>query len=152
MTSFKQKLATVILGRRPSGKRLPAISDFTEQSNTLRGWIAVDLDGTLAHYEEWEGIDHIGAPVPAMINRVKAWLEQGIEVRIFTARVAGPPQMARRAKPYIERWCMEHIGEVLPVTAVKDFGMIELWDDRAVQVERNTGRKMDKVPDSRWTP
>lgn len=31
------------------------------------------------------------------------------------------------------------IGRELPVTATKDFAMIELWDDRAVQVRMNTG-------------
>jgi len=39
----------------------------------------------------------------------------------------------------IEEWCRQHIGQVLEVTNVKDFGMIELWDDRAIQVESNTG-------------
>ena len=41
------------------------------------GWIGVDLDGTLAHYEGWKGIEHIGAPVPAMLERVKNWLAEG---------------------------------------------------------------------------
>lgn len=31
------------------------------------GWIGVDLDGTLAVYDEWRGVSHIGAPVPAML-------------------------------------------------------------------------------------
>ena len=35
---------------------------------------------------------------------------------------------------------MEHIGRRLIVTCVKDYEMIELWDDRAVAVEFNTGR------------
>jgi hypothetical protein len=73
-------------------------------------------------------------------------------VRIFTARVGGSPEYAAAARPYIERWCREHIGEVLPITATKDFGMYELWDDRAVQVECNTGRRMDNEPDEHWTP
>ena len=40
----------------------------------------------------------------------------------------------------IKRWCKQHIGRELEVTNVKDFGMIELWDDRAIQVKKNTGR------------
>ena len=124
----------------------------TVMVNQVNGWIGVDLDGTLAQYDEWEGIEHIGAPIPPMVRRVKAWLEQGIEVRIFTARVGGSPEYAAAARPYIERWCREHIGEVLPITATKDFGMYELWDDRAVQVECNTGRRMDNEPDEHWTP
>lgn len=45
----------------------------------------------------------------------------------------------------IESWCVEHIGHKLPITNVKDYGMIELWDDRAVQVIPNTGRRADGV-------
>lgn len=107
-----------------------------------KGWIGVDLDGTLAHYDGWKGIEHIGEPVPAMLDRVKAWLREGRDVRIFTARVSdtGRRDMhARQARQHIEAWCATHIGRVLPVTNVKDYAMIELWDDRAVQVEANTG-------------
>lgn len=53
------------------------------------GWIGVDLDGTLAHYDGGVGVDHIGPPVPAMLTRVKQWLAEGRAVKIFTARVHG---------------------------------------------------------------
>lgn len=109
------------------------------------GWIGVDLDGTLAHYDGWKGIDHIGEPVPAMLERVKAWLAEGKDVRIFTARVC-PNQDGRKleqAKWWIEVWCLKHVGQRLPITHEKDFAMVELWDDRAVQVEPNTGRRVD---------
>ena len=33
--------------------------------------IAVDLDGTLAYYDKFRGKDHIGKPIPKMIERVK---------------------------------------------------------------------------------
>lgn len=110
-------------------------------------WIGVDLDGTLAYYDGWQGAEHIGPPVPAMLDRVKRWRAEGKQVRIFTARVhysGGPLPTALDA---IQQWCEEHLGEVLPVTCEKDYGMVELWDDRAVQVEANTGRRMDGVPD-----
>lgn len=99
-----------------------------------RGWIGVDLDGTLAMYDGWKGIEHIGAPVPAMLARVKQWLADGVQVRIFTARA-----MQKEAIPYIQAWCLEHIGQVLKVTNFKDYAMVELWDDRAVGVVPNTG-------------
>lgn len=105
-----------------------------------RGWIGVDLDGTLAVYDEWRGADHIGAPIPAMVERVKQWLAEGKEVRIFTARVCNRQRHLERVLAAIYAWCKEHIGCWLPVTNVKDFDMIELWDDRAHRVERNTGR------------
>jgi hypothetical protein len=100
------------------------------------GWIGVDLDGTLAEYHGWVAADHIGPPIPAMVERVKAWLAEGRQVRIFTARVSDP---AETIEP-IKAWCREHLGRELPVTNVKDYGMVELWDDRAVTVEPNTGR------------
>lgn len=104
----------------------------------MSDWIGVDLDGTLAHYDGWKGVEHIGEPVPAMAERVKQWLAEGKEVRIFTARIAhGDPRGARN---YVQDWCFKHFGRGLEVTNVKDFGMSELYDDRAVQVEMNTGR------------
>lgn len=108
----------------------------------MRGWIGVDLDGTLAG----DGPQNIGGPIPAMLERVKRWLAEGHEVRIFTARVThGPDEMVARAA--IDRWLGEHLGHSLVVTNVKDFGMVELWDDRAITVEANTGRPL--APSSR---
>lgn len=106
-----------------------------------KGWIGVDLDGTLAHYTHYQGPTHIGPPVPAMVERVKRWLAEGHDVRIFTARVAC---FAETDDPHavfsiIEEWCIKHIGQELPITCIKDSRMWELWDDRAVQVIPNTG-------------
>jgi len=110
----------------------------------MSGWIGVDLDGTLAHYDEWRGAQHVGDPVPAMVERVKRWMAEGYAVKIFTARVShdGSPRRlneAIEARHAIELWCAQHIGQTLPVTCTKDYAMIELWDDRAVQVRPNTG-------------
>ena len=99
------------------------------------GYYAVDLDGTLAEYHGWQGAEHIGPPVPAMLARVKGWLEAGIEVRIFTARASVPEQI-----PPIQVWCREHLGRELLVTNIKDFACVRIFDDRAIQVEVNTGR------------
>lgn len=106
-----------------------------------KGWIGVDLDATLAHYERWTDELHIGEPVPAMLARVKQWLDKGVEVRIFTARAfdfEGRPLVHIIAA--IEEYCERHIGQVLPVTCRKDTRCMEIWDDRAVSVEPNTGK------------
>lgn len=109
-------------------------------ANKNYGWIGVDLDGTLAHYDKWRGFDHIGEPVAPMVERVKQWLAEGKKVKIFTARVSGREGFDKsRIVTLIQRWCQENIGQALPVTNIKDTGMRELWDDRAVQVIRNTG-------------
>ena len=109
-----------------------------------RGWIGVDLDGTLAEYHGWKGIEYIGSPVPAMLARVKTWLEQEIEVRVFTARVCCRPSKRRIATRAIGDWCERNGLPRLAVTNAKDFQMIELWDDRAVRVEINVGRRTDE--------
>lgn len=108
-----------------------------------KGWLGVDLDGTLARYDVWRGEEYIGDPVPIMLRRVKRWLQEKKEVRIFTARIAPvgrDPEQVQAALWNIQHWCREHIGVVLPVTCQKDHNMTELWDDRAVQVEKNTGK------------
>lgn len=118
----------------------PDTEDTENEAVPERGWIGVDLDGTLAHYDGWKGVSHIGAPIGPMKRRVVSWLEQGLDVRIFTARVCEAQGAERdRALLAIQTWCLNHLGRMLPVTNEKDFGMVELWDDRAVQVIPNTG-------------
>lgn len=116
--------------------------------NRRIGWIGVDLDGTLAL--TCSNTREIGAPVGPMLSRVHGWLDQGIEVRIVTARVGASGVTLRdgtvddqcnaeRQRALIGAWCVEHIGQALPITASKDIRMLELWDDRAVQVEKDKG-------------
>jgi hypothetical protein len=69
-----------------------------------------------------------------MVQRIRKWIEQGVEVRIFTARASVPELI-----PEVEDWCLKHIGYRLIVTNRKDFGTIEIWDDRAVRVKPNLG-------------
>lgn len=113
------------------------------------GWIGVDLDGTLARYDGWKGPEHIGEPIPVMLDRVKQWLAGGRDVRIFTARVSHDNELPHRmmeaaqARAAIIAWCIKHFGHPLPITNVKDYAMVELWDDRAVQVIPNTGQRAD---------
>ncbi len=105
------------------------------------GWIGVDLDGTLAKYDGWRGMCHIGEPIQPMVDRVKKWLDEGWTVKIMTARVCssqtGPDKTA--AHVAIRDWCKLHIGQALQVTSEKDFQMVMLWDDRCVRVAPNTG-------------
>lgn len=109
-------------------------------------WIGVDLDGTLAHYDGWVSVEHIGEPVPAMVERIKEWLAKGYRVKIFTARVAHPTT-GLAARLAIDEWCVKVFGRVFDVTHQKDMQMYQLWDDRCVCVERNTGRILGQNPD-----
>lgn len=110
----------------------------------MSAWIGVDLDGTLVKYDGWVGPEHIGELIPEMARRVREWLSKDREVRIFTARAFGPDRDEQIR--IIEAWCERTFGQRLAVTCTKDFGMIELWDDRAVQVIPNTGKRADGQP------
>ena len=101
-----------------------------------RGWIGVDFDGTLA--QEGQGSYPEPAPVPEMVERVREWHKQGIEVRVFTARAVdkNPAQGL-----YIADWCQRHIGFPLEITNQKDRGTIAIWDNIARGVENNTGKE-----------
>lgn len=100
------------------------------------GWIGFDLDGTLAHYEGWDG-GKIGKPIENTVKLIKDFISKDYNVKIFTARVSQCEPGVHRA---IEDWCLEHIGVCLPITCSKDYNMVRLYDDRCVQVETNTGR------------
>lgn len=117
-------------------------------TNETKGWIGVDLDGTLAEYHGWEGWDVIGPPIPKMMERVRRWIREGREVRIFTARMDTP----EHAMPPIKAWLKEHDLEGVGITNVKDFHMDELWDDRCVRVELNTGTALCGSPRGLDTP
>lgn len=101
---------------------------------TRSGWIGVDLDGTLAVYDGWKD-GTIGAPVPEMLFRVRKWLADGVRVKCMTARATVPEEIVR-----VRAWLDSHELHDVEITNAKDFAMIELWDDRAVAVEANTGR------------
>lgn len=99
--------------------------------------IAVDLDGTLAHHDPKAQYlaSQIGEPIKPMLERVKRWIEEGHEVVIFTARVG-----EEGAYPHIQAWLRKHGIGGLTITNKKGQDVGEFWDDRAVAVERNTGK------------
>ena len=126
------------------------------------GWIGVDLDGTCFTYYEWVGWNVFGDPIQPMLDRIKRWLNEGRDVRVVTARVglpifrnAGEDVYSGNMKSTcyvtgaafsdrmminaIQDLFFHHVGKRLPVQCYKDAHMIELWDDRAVQVIPNTG-------------
>lgn len=128
---------------------------MAEESN---GWIAVDLDGTLAIYENWHKNEwSIGRPIPQMVDRVKQWILEGKEVKILTARAgltaarndkdgqSATLEYKNKQVILINQWCLKVFGQKLPVTACKDFKMIEYWDDRCIQVIPNTGIKLEDL-------
>lgn len=109
-------------------------TDFRYPRYRRRGWIGVDLDGTLAHSGPTQDPLGIGEPVPLMLMRVQHWLRTGRTVKIFTARANDPVELCK-----IHTWCSRHGLPALPVTNTKDSSMLALWDDRAVGVVSNLG-------------
>ena len=139
------------------------------------GWYGFDLDGTLAKYDKWEGIDHIGAPVGPMVERIKKLHEEGRKVKILTARVSPRADVETRPNPYLENhwcieapddmpwalrtgtwtalefiqdWCYRHLGFVPEITHEKDHLMLDLYDDRCHQVVPNTGKVVEEQYDA----
>jgi hypothetical protein len=124
----------------------------TMELRKMNSWVAVDLDRTLAYYESGDfhknGPFFIGAPIQPMVAFVQQLIEEGKEVRIFTARLQSEEhdtlpcnaalfnQMMQQA---IGDWTELHIGRRLIATNIKDWCMETLYDDRAVQVRPNQG-------------
>ena len=65
-----------------------------------KGWYGFDLDGTLAKYDGWKGIDHIGEPIKPMVDLIKRMHAEGKVVKILTARVAPRANIEIRSNPY----------------------------------------------------
>jgi hypothetical protein len=108
--------------------------------NVAAGWIGVELDGTLAHFDEWKGPEHIGEPIPVMLQRVKQWLMAGIQVKLFTARAIDPDCIIS-----IRDWLKRHGLDAMDITHQKDFSMAQFWDDRAIHVISNSGQAAGSV-------
>lgn len=121
------------LNKGPSEPRNYPVNDIP-----FDGWIGVDLDGTLA--VQTDNDMSIGEPVPEMAQRVRRWHAAKMKVKIFTARATNPAEI-----PKIKAWLLANKLPDLEITCTKDYAMIELWDDRAVEVIKNTGRPANLV-------
>lgn len=51
----------------------------------MGGWIGVDLDGTLAEYTGWKGVEHIGEPITPICTKdysmIELWDDRAIRVQ-----------------------------------------------------------------------
>lgn len=138
-----------------------------------QGWYGFDLDGTLAKYDGWKGIDHIGEPVKPMVELIKRMHDEGKVVKIMTARVAprrledgtigeqftwltrepsSDPAAKYTATQYIQDWCEEtaQLGFVPEIVYQKDHLMLELYDDRVKQVVPNEGWLVEDIAAPKW--
>lgn len=58
--------------------------------------IAVDLDGVLARYDGWRGVDHIGEPLPGAAEFLRRLKAMGARVVIYTTRTNADPAVSER--------------------------------------------------------
>jgi hypothetical protein len=113
---------------------VPAERVPSTRPSNQQGWIGVDLDGTLAEATPWQGMSHIGPPVPLMMRRVQQWLSKGLRVKIMTARAGDPEGVVAT-----QAWLKANGLPELEVTDKKDFGMIELWEAVSLQPGLRSG-------------
>lgn len=119
---------------------------------TGKPWVGFGLDGTLAHYDGWVGIDNIGEPIAPMVARIQRMHNEGTIVKIVTARVMPRTLdgvtverfmvvdgVTKFAHDFIAEWCQKYLGFVPEIVYQKDPFMVDLYDDRCHQVEPNTG-------------
>jgi len=118
-----------------SSEQTGSESSESSKKKLPKVWTGVDLDGTLAYYDRLSAFDEVGEPVPAMLALVKKMINNDIRVKIFTARAQDPEQL-----PIIRKWLKNNDLPELEITNIKDYNMRMLYDDRSIQVERNTGR------------
>lgn len=129
-------------------KQIGRFTMTIEANETDEGWVGFDLDGTLAHYDGWRGVGHIGKPIKPMVELLRTYLAAGKNVKIFTARVAhdgsdAGKENAAVARFAIYQWMEDHIGTILPITCSKDHLLLYFYDDRVRRVELNTGKLLD---------
>lgn len=97
--------------------------------------IACDFDGTLSNYTTYRGVGVYGDPIIPMVDRLKGHISDGDEVVIFTARARNPKEVE-----LIKQWCKDVFDKDLEVTDKKSPMFDVMYDDRAVRIEKNTGR------------
>ena len=117
---------------------------FDSHGKSGEKWVGFDIDATLAKYNGWKGLEHIGDPIPAMVLAIKQMHDAGKKVKIFTARVADKEDAAE-ARKVIESWCEKHLGFKPEITNVKDSLMEFCFDDRNVQIIPNEGVSVEEA-------
>lgn len=100
--------------------------------------IAFDLDGTLAEYHGWQGVEHIGKPIEPMVQLLLQHMRNGEKCYIFTARVSDEGD-AGIARHYIREWLRKNDLPFVEVTAIKRKDFDIMYDDRAIRVKKNQG-------------
>ena len=125
------------LPKSKSAKAARVSAPTKKRAATRKPRVCLDLDGVLAQYDKWKGIDHIGEPIPGALQFAKE-LAKFAEIVIFTSRCAQDVLEGSRITPgmlriHVIEWLEKHkfpfsdvyIGQGKPRAAA-------FIDDRAV--------------------
>ncbi len=101
--------------RRKKGRKLAEYKPSTPRktkTEPTRSRVCVDLDGVLAKYDKWRGIDHFGSPVPGALEFMQK-LAKFAEITIFTSRCSQDVLEGSRITPgqlriKVIAWLEEH--------------------------------------------
>lgn len=104
----------------------------------MRKTVALDVDGVLARYTHWQGVEHIGEPLPGAVEFTQR-LAQFADILIYTTRCCEKDcgaYTAEQLKSRVKRWLDQHgfsyyaiyTGQGKPLCAA-------IIDDRAVACE-----------------
>jgi len=64
-------------------------------------YVAVDLDGMLAEFDEWKGLDHIGEPKDRVKMHMNTLKDLNLKIIIYTCR-------AKKGYKHIRNWLEKH--------------------------------------------
>ncbi len=118
------------------------IKIMASKANNSRRTIAVDFDGVVAEYDDWQGIGVLGAPLQDVLDVLRTLRAEGWKIVIHTTRgeeeIAG--YLAEHQIPYdeINRNSDYRTNGVKPVADV-------YWDDRAVRYSGNARHDLELI-------
>ncbi len=137
MIATKPSKLPKIKGGKKRATLTPAPAPKKREPATKKPRVCLDLDGVLAQYDKWRGVEHIGDPIPGALKFAKD-LAKIAEVVIFSSRCAqdiaeGSRITAGQLRIHIIEWLEKHkfpysdvyVGQGKPRAAA-------FIDDRAV--------------------
>lgn len=77
---------------------IPAPTAKKREAAPRKPRVCLDLDGVLAQYDKWRGVDHIGDPIAGALEFAKQ-LEKIAEITVFTSRCAQDVAEGSRITP-----------------------------------------------------
>ena len=107
--------------------------------------VCVDIDGTLVHYEDWQGDNHFGSFVPGAVDAMRQLKEQGWYIIIYTTR--GNKEAIKSFLTH-HGVCIDSINENpnQPDNAFGGKPIADVYiDDRAITFEGNWIETVNKI-------